>query len=387
MGRQFGAIRKLPSGNFQASYVAPGIGRVTAPITFARRDQADTWLAAQRVDLARETWKAPSVGSISLRLYAVPWLSQRTNLKPRTADLYQRLLNLHVLPELGDRPLKGLTPAVVRAWHSDLGSTTGPTAQAQSYRLLRTILNQAVRDGEIPSNPCQIVGAGSTHTAERPAPTLTQVHQLADLVPARYQALVLVAAYGGLRFGELTALTRADVVLREDRLPVLRVRKSMSRLDGKWLVGSPKSDAGMRNVALPTFLGPILTEHLANHVRAGDAALVFATRSGRPLHNANWTSTFKRAKTQIGLDDCHFHDLRHAAATAAVQSGATLKDTMARLGHASPRAAMIYQHTAPDRDEGIAHALDVVARGAQQGKAIPLNQEAGSQPGSEASAG
>ena len=63
MGRQFGAIRKLPSGNFQASYIAPGIGRVTAPITFARRDQADTWLAAQRVDLARETWKAPSVGS------------------------------------------------------------------------------------------------------------------------------------------------------------------------------------------------------------------------------------------------------------------------------------------------------------------------------------
>ena len=128
MGRQFGAIRKLPSGNFQASYIAPGIGRVTAPITFARYDQADTWLAAQRVDLARETWKAPSVGSISLRQYAVPWLSQRTKLKPRTADLYQRLLNLHVLQELGDRPLKGLTPAVDRAWHSDLGSTTGPTA-------------------------------------------------------------------------------------------------------------------------------------------------------------------------------------------------------------------------------------------------------------------
>ena len=60
---------------------------------------------------------------------------------------------------------------------------------------------------------------------------------------------------------------------------------------------------------------------------------------------------------------------------------------MARLGHASPRATMIYQHTAPDRDEGIAHALDVVAREAQQGKAIPLNKEGGSQPGSEVSAG
>ncbi|MBK6762509.1 MAG: hypothetical protein IPG68_04180 [Micrococcales bacterium] len=52
---------------------------------------------------------------------------------------------------------------------------------------------------------------------------------------------------------------------------------------------------------------------------------MFATRSGRPLHNANWTSTFKRAKTQLGLDDCHLHDFRHPAATAAVQSGVTLK--------------------------------------------------------------
>ena len=99
---------------------------------------------------------------------------------------------------------------------------------------------------------------------------------------------------------------------------------------------------------------------LSLHVRCTAGSL----RTGRG-QRANWTSTFKRAKTQIGLDDCHFHDLRHAAATAAVQSGATLKDTMARLGHASPRAAMIYQHTAPDRDEGIAHALDVVAREAQ----------------------
>lgn len=372
MARRFGAIRRLRSGNYQASYVSPGGARVTAPITFVKADHAETWLAAQRVDIVRETWRAPSVGSGTLANYAMPWLAQRTLLKPRTVDLYQRLLALHILPALGQTQLKSLTPPVVRAWHSELGQSTGPTAQAQSYRLLRTILNQAVRDGELASNPCQIVGAGTPKTKERQAPTLAQVHELSELVPARYRALVLVAAYSGLRFGELTALTRADVTLEKSQPPAVRVSRAMNRLDGKWLLGTPKSQAGLRTVALPDYLRPVLVEHMDRYVLPGAGALVFATKSGRPLYNANWCSTFARAKRQIGLDDCHFHDLRHAAATLAAQSGATLKDSMARLGHSTPRAALIYMHSDTTRDAMIAQALDQAADAVLEGKVVPL---------------
>jgi integrase len=119
-------------------------------------------------------------------------------------------------------------------------------------------------------------------------------------------------------------------------------------------------------VTLPGFLAPVLTDHLTQFVGAESRSLVFGTVSGRPLARSNWTATFLRARTAVGTNQpevltIHFHDLRHAAATAAVQNGATLKDTMARLGHASPRAALIYQHTARDRDEAIAHALNQVA--------------------------
>jgi len=48
---------------------------------------------------------------------------------------------------------------------------------------------------------------------------------------------------------------------------------------------------------------------------------------------------------------------------------------MARLGHASPRAALIYQHTARDRDEAIARALDEAATDARSGKVIPLRRK------------
>ncbi len=122
-----------------------------------------------------------------------------------------------------------------------------------------------------------------------------------------------------------------------------------TRIDGTWITGTPKSDADRRTVALPSSLGPILTTHLDTHVGPADTDLVFATRSGQPLARSNWTTTFGRARTQVHLDNVHFHDLRHAAATLAVQTGATLKDTMARLGHASPRAALLYQHESPLR--------------------------------------
>ena len=100
-------------------------------------------------------------------------------------------------------------------------------------------------------------------------------------------------------------------------------------------------------------------------VGEADDALVFATKSGQPLARSNWTATFGRARKEVGLPNVHFHDLRHAAATMAVQTGATLKDTMSRLGHSSPRAALIYQHAASDRDQAIAHALDKAAQTAR----------------------
>jgi integrase len=66
-----------------------------------------------------------------------------------------------------------------------------------------------------------------------------------------------------------------------------------------------------------------------------------------------------RARLAIPADlDLHLQDLRHTGSTWSAQSGATLKELMARIGHSSTRAAMIYQHASRDRDEAIAGALD-----------------------------
>ena len=378
MTRRFGKVRQLASGKWQASYTDPNGLRVFAPQTYNRESDAETWLATVRADLARGTWRPAETGGQLLRDYAGTWLTQREDLRPRTVALYAGLLKRHVLPRLGDKALREITPAVVRSWFSALGTTTGQTARAQSYRLLRTILNQAVRDGEITANPCQIRGAGTPKHPERVPPTFAQIQAVAVAMPARYRALVLVAAFGGLRRGELCALTRADIELPADPggLVTVGVCKALSRVGGRWLIGAPKTEAGIRKVVLPAFLTPVMVEHMGRHVGDSPTALVFGTASGLPLAGSNLCATLARAQNRAGVEPFPFHSLRHAAATTALQAGATVKDTMARIGHASPRAALIYQHSAASRSELIARALDEAIAEAESGNVVPLRKRA-----------
>jgi integrase len=256
-----------------------------------------------------------------------------------------------------------VTVAKVRAWHTSAAKTPGPTALAQSYRLLRAILSVAVTDEVIATNPCKLRTAGTPKPA-RPSRSLTvaEVRALASAVPKRYRALVLVLSLGGLRFGEATALRRADVL---DGGARLEVERSVRYLNGRWLVGEPKTDAGRRTVALPGAVSTALAQHLDRFVPDGGEALVFGTATGSYLARSNWNDTFRRAVESCDLPAVRTHELRHTGATLAAGTGATTKELMRRMGHSSPAAALIYQHAADERDGEIARALDAMLGAAQ----------------------
>src|SRR3954451_1914990 len=119
-----------------------------------------------------------------------------------------------------------------------------------------------------PPNPCRLRGAG-TPKATRPSRALTAAEalQLAEQLgrdrrTERYSALLLVLAFGGLRFGEATALRRSDV-LSGGRL---RVERSVRRIGGRWVIGEPKTEAGRRTVSLPAAIAAALEQHLMKHV-------------------------------------------------------------------------------------------------------------------------
>ncbi|MGI4893945.1 MAG: tyrosine-type recombinase/integrase [Janthinobacterium lividum] len=309
-------------------------------------------------DLLRGDWSDPQAGRVQLQAYATAWVRERPGLRPKTLQLYEGLLRLHIVPGLGHVPVSELTPAHVRTWRAELlARGLGPVTVAKAYRLLRAVMGTAEDDRLIRRNPCQIKGASTERSPERPMLTLTEVYALADAVPERFRILVLLATFASLRWGELTALTRAAV---DAETGTVKVEVAMVELrDGRMVVGPPKSDAGRRTVSVPAALLPELREHLRRFTSADPSSLVFTGLRGNALRRSNFQQHWVSARTAAGVrSGVHFHDLRHTGNTLTAHAGATLSDLMSRMGHSSTRAARIYLHTTFERDRAVAAALN-----------------------------
>ena len=361
------------------------------------------------------TWTNPEGGKVKLEEYAAAWITQRPGLRPRTVDLYRWLLQKHIAPYIGGVPVGKMSAALVREWRAKLlANGVSVSMAAKAYRLLRAVMTTAVDDdGLLPRNPCRIKGAGDEHPAERPVLTVGQVYELAERIgtrpvgnirstpdgyrlrfalhgvmrtaPERYatraaaeralwamagegradstvnprfRAMVLLTTFASLRWGEVIALHRADLDLTAR---TVRVRAAYVRRDsGPLLLGPPKSQASRRIVGIPAAIVPDLEHHLAVYVAAGPDALVFPGIMGGPIRRQNFNKLtgWAYAVEALGMPGLHFHDLRHTGNQFAANSGAGLRDLMARMGHDSTRAAMIYQHIARGADKAITDAID-----------------------------
>lgn len=356
--RTFGRLRKLPSGRWQAGYVGPDTMLHGAPHTFDTREDAEAWLTDRRREISRGEWSVEraekSTKAVTFGEYAAAWLADRT-LKPRTKAHYSKLLDNQILPTFGAVALKTITPHKVRAWHTGLGTTT-PTLRAHAYGLLRTILGDAVHDGEIVANPAHIRGAGNSKRVHKIKPaSIPELEALTAAMPEKYRLMILLAAWCGLRFGELTELRRGDV---DTTNGIVHVRRAVVRVDGEFIVGTPKSEAGTRDVNIPPHLLPMVKDHLRSNITGGKRGLLFPALDGKShLAPSTLYKSFYPAREAAGRPDLRFHDLRHTGAVLAASTGATLAELMARLGHSTAGAALRYQHAAQDRDKVIAEAL------------------------------
>jgi integrase len=133
------------------------------------------------------------------------------------------------------------------------------------------------------------------------------------------------------------------------------------RTKGAYTITSPKSDAGMRNVAIPPHIIPLIEDHLSKYVGTGRDSLVFPAEGGGHLQPSTLYRHWYKARAVAGRADLRWHDLRHSAAVMAASTGATIAELMARFGHSSPTAAMRYQHAVASRDKEIAALLSKLA--------------------------
>lgn len=364
----FGSVDRRATG-YRARYTGPDGRRHQAPTLFLAKKDARAWLALRHAEIVRGQWMPPGADEkpaprLSLADYANQWLEHR-DLKDRTREHYRKLLDAHIMTSLlGPLPLASITADDVRAWYAKLDRDT-PTLRAHCYGLLRTIMGTAASDGKITANPCVIRGAGNAKRVHKIRPaTLDELAKLVDAMPEKYRAMILLASWCALRFGELTELRRRDVDIDEG---VIRVRRGVVRVAEGFKETTPKSDAGVRDVAIPPHLVPAVRDHLVDHVAPGADSLLFPAQQGGHLAPATLYRRFYKAREAAGRPDLRFHDLRHSGAVLAAATGATLAELMGRLGHSTPAAALRYQHAAQGADKRIAEALSALAAAAGGG--------------------
>jgi integrase len=299
--------------------------------------------------------------TVAFREYATDWIDERPGLRPKTIEVYRYVLGRHLLPSLGTKALSEIKEAQVRRWRrSLLDGGASPVTAAKAYRLLKAVMNTAVDDGLIRRNPCRIKGAAQDQSPEREVLTVRQVFTLASVIDPRYRAMVLLAVFTSLRWGELAALRRSDIDLTAR---TVRVQRTLTHLSGGGhAFGPPKSDAGRRTVAYPELISADVADHLERFTASPDGAIIFTSPNGTPLRHSNFRRRiWMKAIEDAALPATHFHDLRHTGNNLTAESGATLQELMDRMGHSSSRAALIYLHGRVERQRTVADAMGELA--------------------------
>ncbi len=360
--RGWGHIRRLPSGRFQASYIHELV-RHNAPMTFSTKPRAEGWLADERKLIELDTWTPPArraaartARAITLADYAAQWVKDRP-VKHRTRLMYEGLLKHHITESLGVLPITHVTADRVRSWYSGLGSEH-TRRNSHAYGLLHAVMGTAVKDGLLQTNPCQIERVMNPVRKREPVIlTVPEVAALADGVPERLKATVLVGAWCGLRWGELIELRRRDIDVDAE---VLYVGRGATHR-GECRIDTPKSGKP-RAVVIPPHIRTDLKHHLDVFADKGPNGLVFPPqRGGCHLNDKVFRDAIAKPLDDIGRSDLRIHDLRHFAGTMTARVG-NLAESMQRLGHSTVRASLLYQQVVSGRDAEVAAALSELAK-------------------------
>jgi integrase len=363
--RRFGRVRKLPSGRWQARYPGPDGTDHSAPHTFATKKDAQRWLTVKEADITRGDWFDPAAGTVPFAEYAAEWMEDR-ELSPKSEQLYEILLRRHLNPTFGRTAIGDIKEETVRKWRAGrlkAGPSSeppfGPVTVAKAYRLLRAVLNTAAKDKRIKENPCCIDGADQESSPERPVLSVAEIYRLAESIAPRYRALVLLATFGNMRWGELAGLRHRNLDLDGQVVHVVETVYEFSQL----VKGTPKSKASVRKIPLPGLVVAELRSHMERYSPPGPDTFVFVGVKGGQLRRSNFSKTWAAALAKAGLPaGIHFHDLRHTGNTFAAETGASLAELMNRMGHSSTRAAQVYLHARDERGRQIAETLDKMAR-------------------------
>ena len=346
---------------------------------FARKAEAQNHIAAITAALNTGTYADPKQSAITFAQMADEWMAAKeTSLKPSTAGGYRSLLAVTLKPRWGTVKLADIRHTEVQQWVTWL--TTDPGARmakttkesgkraplsaaraVHAHRVLKQVLDYAVRHGRLGTNPALGVVLPRVVAAEEIALTHDQVKALAE-ASGELSTMIYTLAYAALRFGECAALRVGDVDAERKRI---RVRHAVAQVAGLGIVEDTPKTHQQRTVPILT---GTLASSLADAIRDRDPdAYVFPGPDGGPMRNDWFRWRFDKACTSAGLSGITPKTLRHTAGSLAVASGASVVTVQKLLGHRNATTTMnVYSQMLPDDFDKLAAAMDAAAKGEEE---------------------
>ena len=313
----------------------------------------------QRANLAKEQGMLSTLSDETLGAFLTSWLQDtaKPNLRLRTYIRYRELMDLHVLPTLGNVKLQKLSPQQLqKLYNKKLEEGYAPQTVKHIHRVLHRALRDALRWNLVARNVCDAVDAPRVPKQEMKALSGEQAqHFLAVAKDDQLEALYVLALTTGMREGELLGLKWEDVDFERKKV---QVRRTISRIPHQgFQVAEPKTQKSQRNIHLTNLALESLLRH---RVRQSEARLsagplwneqgwIFCNAVGNPIEVTNMIKrSFRPLLVKAGVPQITFHCLRHSTASLLLSLGIHPKIVQELLGHSQITLTLdTYSHVLP----------------------------------------
>jgi integrase len=329
--------------------------------SFAKKEEARVFAAGVETSKVRGLFVAPTGGRVKFGERWAIYEKSSVDLRNSTRSRNRTYARTHILPRFENVKIGDITKDDVQEWVNGLvASGLAPATVQKLHQLLARVLQEAVDARLIASTPCRNVRLPRVKRIEQRFLEPHEVELLSNCIDQEFRVWVLLAAYSGLRAGELFGLRRSRLDLVAGKV---NVRETLVDVNGTLEWHETKTGAGYRDVPLPRFLVDELLEQTAG---LGPDDLVFEAPYGGPIRLGNFRRRiWAPAIADAGLEPLRIHDLRHTAVTFWIAAGASPKEIAVRAGHRSVVTVLDrYGHLLQTSEDHVTNALDEMARGA-----------------------
>lgn len=377
-----GSVRKQRRKRKDGTYYEYWEGRVTLYYDAKAKEQVSRTITGKTQAEVIEKMKflgleseSSAADTLSLYDWLDIWQAEYLEcVKPSTAYLYKRDIELYILPHLGRYDLIDLTPTIIQKFYNRLlhpSPSSGKKAlSAKTVRdihgVLHQALEQAVKSGEMESNPTKACKLPKVQKAEITPMEDSQVCSFLELVEGHtHEYLYKITLFTGLREGEVLGLTWDCVDLDRGRLTIKQQLRKEQQKGGTYYFSSPKNGKQRTLSLSPSVVRLFLYQKQKQTMMRAEAKewknknLVFTNKEGDFLSYRTVYDCFKRIAKRMGLPELRFHDLRHQYAVISIKNGDDIKTVQGNLGHATAAFTLdIYGHVTEEMKKASSNRME-----------------------------